>query len=84
MKLIDVRLDTPANNNPYSKISIPIGDILIKDVHNGGYNAQHVPLLNLPVTDTIIKIYGNGIIAIHILFILGYTTSRAPKNIGVK
>ena len=39
MKLIDVRHDDiPDNNNPYNKISIPIGDRLINDVLNGGYN----------------------------------------------
>ena len=41
MKLIDVRHDDiPDNNNPYNKISIPIGDRLINDVLNGGYNVQ--------------------------------------------
>ena len=56
MKLIDVRHDDiPDNNNPYNKISIPIGDRLINDVLNGGYNVQPVPLLNSPVTDNIIK-----------------------------
>ena len=44
MKLIDVRHDDiPDNNNPYNKISIPIGDRLINDVLNGGYNVQPVP-----------------------------------------
>ena len=57
MKLIDVRHDDiPDNNNPYNNISIPIGDRLINDVLNGGYNVQPVPLLNSPVTDNIIKI----------------------------
>ena len=85
MKLIDVRHDDiPDNNNPYNKISIPIGDRLINDVLNGGYNVQPVPLLNSPVTDKIIKIYDNGNIKIDILFTLGYTTSGAPKNIGIK
>ena len=41
-------------------------------------------LLNSPVTDKIIKIYDNGNIKIDILFTLGYTTSGAPKNIGIK
>jgi hypothetical protein len=41
MKLIDVRHDDiPDNNNPYNKISIPIGDRLINDVLNGGYNVK--------------------------------------------
>ena len=31
-----------------------------------------------------IKIYDNGNIKIDILFTLGYTTSGAPKNIGIK
>ena len=36
MKLIDVRHgDIHGNNNPYNKISIPIGDRLINDVPNG-------------------------------------------------
>ena len=54
------------------------------DVLNGGYNVHPVPLLNSPVTDKIIKIYDNGNIKIDILFTLGYTTSGAPKNIGIK
>ena len=88
MKLIDVRHDDiPDNNNPYNNISIPIGDRLINDVLNGGYNVQPVPcvpLLNSPVTDKIIKIYDNGNIKIDILFTLGlpvplwFITSLAP------
>ena len=40
MKLIDVRHDDiPDNNNPYNKISIPIGDRLNNDVLNGVFNS---------------------------------------------
>ena len=56
MKLIDFRHDIHGSNNPYIKISIPIGDRLINDVLNGGHNAQPAPLLNSPVTDNIIRI----------------------------
>ena len=84
MKLIDVRHDDiPDNNNPYNKISIPIGDRLINDVLNEGYNVHPVPLLNSPVTDKIIKAYDNSNIKIDILFTLGYITSGAPKNMGI-
>ena len=39
VKLINVRHDMPDNNN---KISIPIGDRLINDVLNGGYNDSNL------------------------------------------
>ena len=69
----------------YNKIQISIGGILINDVPNGVYNAQPVPLLNSPVTDSIIiKIKDNGTITIGILFILRYTTSGAPRNVGAQ
>ena len=58
MNLIAIRHDDdiPVNNKPYSTISIPRGGRLINDVPNGRYNVQHVPFLNSPVADYIIKI----------------------------
>ena len=84
MKLVYLIHDIPENNKPYNKISIPIGDRLINAVRNGGYNPQPALLLNSPVTDSIIKIQDEGNITIATLFILRYTTSGTPKNVGVK
>ena len=87
MKLIDVKLvDTPKNNKLYRIRSIPIFVNVNKDVLNGGYNVQPIPH-PLPYSQIIVDInivYDKGIISIDILLILGYITSDAPKNIGIK
>ena len=63
--------------------SIPIGDKLINDVLNGGYNVQPVPLPNSVFIDISITVYDKGIRMTDMLLTLGYATSDVPKYIGI-
>ena len=65
-------------------ISIPTGDKLIWLVLRGGYNVQPVPPSNSLYIDKNIVTYDKGIIMIDILLTLGYATSGAPNNMGIK
>jgi hypothetical protein len=85
MKLVLVKLvDTPETSKLYRIRSIPHIVNVIKDVLNGGYNVQPIPLPYSLVQEFIIIKYDEGIIMMDILLILGYTTSDAPKYIGIK
>ena len=85
MKLIDVKLvDIPESNKLYRVRSNPILVKVIKDVLNGGYNVQPIPLPYSHNMDNIIKVYEEGIISTDTRLILGYITSDAPKYIGIK
>ena len=85
MKLIDVKLvDIPESSKLYKVRSIPILVNVIKDVLNGGYNVQPVPLPNSLFKDKSTKVYDSGITKTDILLTLGYATSDAPKYIGTK
>ena len=85
MKLIDVKLvDIPESSKLYRIRSIPILVNVIKDVLNGGYNVQPIPLPYSQISDNIIIRYEYGIIKTDIILILGYITSDAPKYIGIK
>ena len=85
MKLIDVKLvDTPESSKLYRIRSIPTLVNVIRDVLNGGYNVQPIPLPYSQIIDNIIIVYDEGTIKTDILLILGYITSDAPKYIGTK
>tara|TARA_B100000780_G_C20847549_1_gene336824 strand:+ start:93 stop:350 length:258 start_codon:yes stop_codon:yes gene_type:complete len=85
MKLIDVKLvDIPKSSKLYRIRSIPILVNVIKDVLNGGYNVQPIPLPYSQIIDNSIIVYEEGIIKTDILLILGYIISDAPKYIGIK
>jgi len=85
MKLIDVKLvDNPETSKLYMIRSTPTLVNVIKDVLNGGYNVQPIPLAYSVNKDDIIIVYDEGIITMDILLILGYITSDAPKYIGIK
>jgi hypothetical protein len=85
MKLIDVKLvDIPESSKLYRVRSIPILVRFIRDVLNGGYNVQPIPLAYSQIIDNINIIYDEGTIKTDILLILGYITSDAPKYIGIK
>ena len=85
MKLIDVKLvDIPESNKLYRVRSNAILVKVIKDVLNGGYNVQPIPLPYSLNMDNIIKVYEEGIISTDTRLILGYITSDAPKYIGIK
>jgi len=80
MKLIDVKLvDIPDTTKLYRITSIATLVNVIKDVLNGGYNVQPIPLPYSHIKDSIIITYDTKIIKTDILLILGYTTSDAPQ-----
>ena len=58
MKLIDVKLvDIPKSSKLYRIRSIPILVNVIKDVLNGGYNVQPIPLPYSQIIDNSIIVY---------------------------
>jgi hypothetical protein len=85
MKLIAVKVDDiPEISKLYRIRSNPTLVKVIKDVLNGGYNVQPIPLAYSQIIDNINIIYDEGTIKTDILLILGYITSDAPKYIGTK
>ena len=84
IKLREVRVDdVPDNSNPRIKTSTTIGDKLINDVLNRGYNVQPVPLPNSLFIAISTTVYDKGIRMTDMLLTLGYATSDVPKYIGI-
>ena len=82
-KLRDVRVDdVPDNSSAHIIRSITIGDKVISDVDNGGYNVQPVPVPNSLLRAADMIVYDMGINSTDRLLILGYTTSDVPKYNG--
>jgi hypothetical protein len=83
-KFRDVRVDDVPDNSSALKIrSITIGDNVISDVDNGGYNVQPVPVPNSVLRDADMIVYDMGINSSDRLLILGYTISDVPKYSGI-